>query len=55
MTKLLVMLLEDALIEYTYNAMIAGMGYFISTTARGIDVSVGNHGTCDLSVCIGKD
>ena len=39
MTKLLVMLLEDALVEFTYNATIAGMMYFIQATTRGIDVS----------------
>lgn len=44
MTKLLVMLLDDALIEFTYNATIAGMSYIIQATMRGIDVSSGHHG-----------
>ena len=44
MTKLLVMLLEDSLIEYTYNATIAGMGYNIISTMRGVDVSIGCQG-----------
>ena len=42
MTKLLVMLLDDALIEYTYNATIAGMAYNIMSSMRGIDVR-GNY------------
>lgn len=50
MTKLLVMLLDDALIEYTYNASIAGMGYYIMATMRGINVSVGYHTEWDNSV-----
>ena len=62
MTKLLVMLLDDALIEFTYNATIAGMSYIIQATMRGIDVSSGYHdGTHNmylfvcLFVCPGKD
>ena len=50
MTKLLVMLLEDALVEFTYNATIAGTMYFIQATMRGIDVSIGCHGT-SVHIC----
>lgn len=39
MTMLLVLLLEDALIEFTYNATIAGIIYDIQATVRGINVS----------------
>ena len=45
MTKLLAMLLDDALIEFTYNATIASMSYFIQPTLRGIDVSNSYHGS----------